>query len=44
VKKVPKQLKKKEKLKKDLGDPAAPEAHTSDDEEAPDEVMMIQVP
>lgn len=43
-KKVPKQPKKKEKLKKDSGVPTAPEDHISDDEEEPEEVMMIQIP
>jgi hypothetical protein len=44
AKKVPKQLKKKEKSKKDSGAPAAPEKHTLEDEEEPEEVMMIQIP
>jgi hypothetical protein len=41
---APKQPKKKEKPKKDSGAPAAPETHMSDDEEEPEEVMMIQIP
>jgi hypothetical protein len=44
AKKVPKQPKKKEKFEKEPGAPAAPETHTLDDEEDPEEVMMIQVP
>jgi hypothetical protein len=44
AKKVPKQPKKKEKSKKNSGAPAAPEKHTLEDEEEPEEVMMIQIP
>lgn len=44
VKKIPKQPKKKEKSKKDSGALAVPETNTSEDEEEPEEVMMIQVP
>jgi hypothetical protein len=40
----PKQPKKKEKSKKVSGAPAVPDANTSEDEEEPEEVMMIQVP
>ncbi|XP_051205518.1 uncharacterized protein [Lolium perenne] len=43
-KKVLKQPNKKEMSKKDSGAPAAPETHTSEDEEEPEEVMMIQIP
>ncbi|XP_051228992.1 uncharacterized protein [Lolium perenne] len=44
AKKTLKQPKKKEKAKKDSGAPAAQETHISDDEEEPEEVMMIEVP
>ena len=44
-KKTPKQpKKKKEAPKKNSGAPTSPEANTSEDEEEPHEVMMVQVP
>ncbi|KAK1660518.1 hypothetical protein QYE76_048677, partial [Lolium multiflorum] len=44
AKKAPKQPKKKEKAKEGLGASAAQETNASEDEEEPEEVMMIQVP
>jgi hypothetical protein len=41
---VQKHSKKKDKLKKVSGDAAAPEPTTSDEEDEPKEVMMIQIP
>ena len=41
---APRQPRKKDKPKKASGAVAAPEPHTSDEEEEPEEVMMIQIP
>ncbi|KAK1625856.1 hypothetical protein QYE76_000171 [Lolium multiflorum] len=44
AKKAPKQAKKKEKAKEGLGAPAAQEVNALEDDEEPEEVMMIEVP
>ncbi|KAK1608488.1 hypothetical protein QYE76_032161 [Lolium multiflorum] len=44
AKKIPKKSKKKETFEKDSGAPTSPEVNTSEDEEEPHEVMMVQVP
>ena len=41
---APRQPKKKDKPKKASGAVAAPEPHILDEEEEPEEVMMIQIP